>query len=416
MLELASRQWHAPTVELFGLDVGMMPRVASNSEVLGRVKEGPLAGVPISGAAPRRAAREGGGWRAGARGCARCSAQNGGWARGRPGERTRRPQAPSNAPRAPRAPLPRTHCRCPQAAWATSRLRLWASAAAGARPRTLTAPAASCCSTRVRPGQTGLTGQTGQTAQTGQTGQTISTAGRGRPLAGSRKGIARGLQRAPQGSAMGKSGHAAARACGNSDAPARAALRRRVATPPQTFPPPAFRQRDRPLNPRAADHVWVPAWPQGAPPLRPGGLHRSSGPRHQLAQGQPAAHRCVEMGGAGCGQGASPGGRRHGRGANPESRLHHVAPMSIGHVAPIGNHGAVHSGPEKGCAAPSNAAFTHPAPVAMPPPAPARQTARTRAKHWRPACPTLAACTLCLRLRGCWRRTGLRTRAACCWA
>lgn len=50
MLDLRTRQWHAPYVELFGLDLGLMPRVASNAEILGRVKEGPLAGVPISGA------------------------------------------------------------------------------------------------------------------------------------------------------------------------------------------------------------------------------------------------------------------------------------------------------------------------------------------------------------------------------
>lgn len=48
-MELATRQWHAPTVELFGLDAGCMPRIVSNSEVVGRVKEGPLAGVPIAG-------------------------------------------------------------------------------------------------------------------------------------------------------------------------------------------------------------------------------------------------------------------------------------------------------------------------------------------------------------------------------
>ncbi|GBF97483.1 glycerol kinase-like [Raphidocelis subcapitata] len=49
MLDLRTRQWHAPFVELFGLNLGVMPRVASNAEVLGHVKEGPLAGVPISG-------------------------------------------------------------------------------------------------------------------------------------------------------------------------------------------------------------------------------------------------------------------------------------------------------------------------------------------------------------------------------
>ncbi len=49
LLDLKTRQWYAPYVELFGLDMGMMPRVASNAEVLGVVKEGPLAGVPISG-------------------------------------------------------------------------------------------------------------------------------------------------------------------------------------------------------------------------------------------------------------------------------------------------------------------------------------------------------------------------------
>lgn len=49
LLDLKTRQWHAPFLDLFGLDRGMMPRVASNAEVLGAVKEGPLAGVPISG-------------------------------------------------------------------------------------------------------------------------------------------------------------------------------------------------------------------------------------------------------------------------------------------------------------------------------------------------------------------------------
>lgn len=49
LLDLASCQWHTPFLELFGLTRGMMPRVVSNAEVVGHVKAGPLAGVPISG-------------------------------------------------------------------------------------------------------------------------------------------------------------------------------------------------------------------------------------------------------------------------------------------------------------------------------------------------------------------------------
>lgn len=49
LLDLRSRQWHPPFVQLFGLTPAALPRVASNSEVLGYVKAGPLAGVPISG-------------------------------------------------------------------------------------------------------------------------------------------------------------------------------------------------------------------------------------------------------------------------------------------------------------------------------------------------------------------------------
>eukprot|EP00882_Tetradesmus_deserticola_P007483 GHRQ01007882.1.p1 GENE.GHRQ01007882.1~~GHRQ01007882.1.p1 ORF type:complete len:387 (+),score=181.69 GHRQ01007882.1:614-1774(+) len=49
LMELASLAWHGPTLELFGAPPAMMPRIASNAEVYGRVAAGPLAGVPIAG-------------------------------------------------------------------------------------------------------------------------------------------------------------------------------------------------------------------------------------------------------------------------------------------------------------------------------------------------------------------------------
>lgn len=86
------------------------------------------------------------------------------------------------------------------------------------------------------------------------------------------------------------------------------ALRRGLLTtfglPPNTQTPPRpFRPRHRPVQPRAADHVWLPAGPPRAAPLRAGGLHRGRRPGRQLAAGQPAGHRCggESPGCTGCG-------------------------------------------------------------------------------------------------------------------
>lgn len=49
MMNLATRQWHEPYLQLFGATPAIMPRIASNVEVFGHVKEGPLKGVPIGG-------------------------------------------------------------------------------------------------------------------------------------------------------------------------------------------------------------------------------------------------------------------------------------------------------------------------------------------------------------------------------
>ncbi|CAD7702475.1 unnamed protein product [Ostreobium quekettii] len=49
MMDLASKQWHVPYLEIFGAKPAMMPEIRSNSEIYGKVKEGLLAGVPICG-------------------------------------------------------------------------------------------------------------------------------------------------------------------------------------------------------------------------------------------------------------------------------------------------------------------------------------------------------------------------------
>lgn len=68
-------------------------------------------------------------------------------------------------------------------------------------------------------------------------------------------------------------------------------------------PPRPFRPRHCPVQPRAADHVWLPAGPPRAAPLRAGGLHRGRRLGRQLAAGQPAGHRCggESPGCTGCG-------------------------------------------------------------------------------------------------------------------
>ena len=48
-MELRTRAWHGPTLELFGVQPNMLPRICSNAQALGSFLEGPLKGVPITG-------------------------------------------------------------------------------------------------------------------------------------------------------------------------------------------------------------------------------------------------------------------------------------------------------------------------------------------------------------------------------
>ena len=109
LMELATQRWHAPTMRLFGVREGMLPEIRSCAQHLGTFQQGPLEGVPITGAAPDAAV---------AAGCCRARAE--------------------------------ADLRCLQGAWGTSTLRCWASSAGSTRRRTRTAPAASCCCTQVR--------------------------------------------------------------------------------------------------------------------------------------------------------------------------------------------------------------------------------------------------------------------------
>ncbi|GMH37285.1 hypothetical protein BSKO_05158 [Bryopsis sp. KO-2023] len=49
MMDLGGRKWHEPYLKHFGANIDIMPRILSNVEVFGHVKEGPLKGVPIGG-------------------------------------------------------------------------------------------------------------------------------------------------------------------------------------------------------------------------------------------------------------------------------------------------------------------------------------------------------------------------------
>ena len=48
-MELHTRAWHPPTLQLFGVTPDMLPRICSNAEQLGAFLEGPLKGVAITG-------------------------------------------------------------------------------------------------------------------------------------------------------------------------------------------------------------------------------------------------------------------------------------------------------------------------------------------------------------------------------
>lgn len=48
-MDLRTCQWHQPYLDLFKVRHSSLPRIVSNAEVYGHVREGPLAGVPIAG-------------------------------------------------------------------------------------------------------------------------------------------------------------------------------------------------------------------------------------------------------------------------------------------------------------------------------------------------------------------------------
>jgi hypothetical protein len=49
MMELATREWHQDTLDVFGIERDCLAQIKSNAELYGRVSQGPLQGVPISG-------------------------------------------------------------------------------------------------------------------------------------------------------------------------------------------------------------------------------------------------------------------------------------------------------------------------------------------------------------------------------
>lgn len=50
LMELTTQQWHTPTLKIFGVREGMLPEIRSSAEHLGTLQEGPLKGVPVTGA------------------------------------------------------------------------------------------------------------------------------------------------------------------------------------------------------------------------------------------------------------------------------------------------------------------------------------------------------------------------------
>lgn len=49
LMDIRTLGWDPPLLERFRLTHDMLPRICSNAEVYGTVREGPLAGVPIAG-------------------------------------------------------------------------------------------------------------------------------------------------------------------------------------------------------------------------------------------------------------------------------------------------------------------------------------------------------------------------------
>ena len=52
LMDIHSRRWDPALLERFQLSTDMLPCICSNAEVYGRIRDGPLAGVPIAGALP----------------------------------------------------------------------------------------------------------------------------------------------------------------------------------------------------------------------------------------------------------------------------------------------------------------------------------------------------------------------------
>ncbi len=48
-MDIKKLQWDPDLLQRFRLSMDMLPRICSNAEVYGHVRDGPLAGVPIAG-------------------------------------------------------------------------------------------------------------------------------------------------------------------------------------------------------------------------------------------------------------------------------------------------------------------------------------------------------------------------------
>lgn len=47
LLDLKTETWHEPAIDLFGINRSILPKIVSNSEILGTIKVGSLSGVSI---------------------------------------------------------------------------------------------------------------------------------------------------------------------------------------------------------------------------------------------------------------------------------------------------------------------------------------------------------------------------------
>lgn len=49
LMDIHKLQWDPELLQRFDLSTSMLPRICSNAEVYGHVRDGPLVGVPIAG-------------------------------------------------------------------------------------------------------------------------------------------------------------------------------------------------------------------------------------------------------------------------------------------------------------------------------------------------------------------------------